>query len=315
MNTGSSSKADLELQAEILNEEEDFGNAAVDLVVGVPSFKFKSTVSPMSLEQTLRAALSQAMPNLMNSNIAMSNAMFNSRAGERYENQAPPETSVMALAADLGAETRQDMFVYGVKALGLKKGARAMVPLWKNRVPQRHLYTVELGTFSRTASEGAPLKLTENKVWHQLELTDDTDVPFTTGAAMLMEGGVPLGQDLLGYTSPGGKTMIPITTALNERAVQSEREIDRKPDAKTVDGVNYALLRKRGVIAVTNLQKERTTMRVSLSTAGKVERASKGGSIVVDELDRVNNQSAVTWEVTLAAGETSNLEYELTVYR
>lgn len=315
--TGSSSKADLELQGEILNEEEDFESAAVDLVVGVPSFKFKGTVSPMSLEQTLRSALSQAMPSLMNSNFGMSNAMFNNRAGERFDtgDGPPPQASVMAFAADLGAETRQDMFVYPVKSLGLKKGARAMVPLWRNRVPQRHVYTVDLGNFSRTASDGAPLRLSENKVWHQLELTDDTDVPFTTGAAMLMEGGVPLGQDLLGYTSPGGKTMIPITTALNMRAVQSEREVGRTPDARTVDGNRYSLVQKKGTIAVTSQQKDRTTMRVSFATSGKVERASHGGSVLVDELDRVNNQSRVTWELTLGAGETVTLNYEFSVFR
>lgn len=314
--TGSSSKADVELQAEILNEEEDFEGAAVDLVVGVPSFKFKGTVSPMSLEQTLRSALSQAMPGLMNSNFGMSNAMFNNRAGERFDTrEAPQEESVMAIAADLGAETRQDMFVYPVKSLGLKKGARAMVPLWRSRVPQRHVYTVDLGNFSRTASDGAPLRLSENKVWHQLELTDDTDVPFTTGAAMLMEGGVPLGQDLLGYTSPGGKTMIPITTALNMRAAQSEREVGRTPDARTVDGNRYSLVQKKGTIAVTSQQKERTTMRVSFATSGKVERASHGGAVLVDDLDRVNNQSRVTWELTLGAGETVTLNYEFSVFR
>lgn len=134
--TGSSSRAELELQGEILNEEEDFESAAVDLVVGVPSFRFKSTVSPMSLEQTLRSALSQAMPGLMNSNFAMSNASFNSRAGERLDDQdAPQASSVLAIAADLGAETRQDMFVYPVKSLGLKKGARAMVSLAQSRAP------------------------------------------------------------------------------------------------------------------------------------------------------------------------------------
>lgn len=315
--TSTSSKADLELQGEILNEEEDFENAAVDLVVGVPSFKFKGTVSPMSLEQTLRSALAQAMPGLMNSNLLMSNAGFNGRAGERFDSgEAPSQgTSVMALAADLGAETRQDMFVYPVKSLGLKKGARAMVPLWRSRVPQRHLYTVDLGTYARTASDGAPLRLSENKVWHQLELTDDTDVPFTTGAAMVMAGGVPLGQDLLGYTPPGGKTMIPITTALNMRAVQSEREVARTPEARTVDGSHYSLVQKKGTIAVTSQHRERSTVRVSFATAGKVERVSHGGTVLVDELDRVNNQSRVSWELPLDAGETITLNYEFSAFR
>ncbi len=314
--TGTSSKAELELQGEILNEEEDFENAAVDLVVGVPSFKFNGTVSPMSLEQTLRSALAQAMPHLMNSNAMLSNANFNSRSGEEVDwASARAAPSVMSLAADLGAESRQDMFVYGVKGLGLRKGARAMVSLWRNTVPQRHLYTVDLGAFARTASDGAPLKLSENKVWHQLELHDDSDVPFTTGAAMVMEAGVPLGQDLLGYTSPGGKTMIPITVALNMRASQSEREVGRTAQAKVVDSTQYSLLQKKGSITLRNQEHRRATFRVSMATAGKVERASHSGTVVVDELDRVNNQSAVSWELTVGAGETVNLTYELLVYR
>ena len=313
VNTGPSNKADLELQGEILNEEEDFTNAPVDLVVGVPSFKFKSTVSPMSLEQTLRSALTQAMPSLMMNNFGMSNAGFNSRAGERSEGAtASLETSLTSMASELGAETRQDMFVYSVKSLGLKKGARAMVPLWRNRVPQRHVYTADLGNWSRTAGDG---KLAENKVWHQLELTDDTDVPFTTGAAMLMEGSLPLGQDLLGYTSPGGKTMIPMTIALNMRAVQSEVETGKKADAKFIDGRAYSLVQKTGKIAVANLQKERVTLRVSLATSGTVGKVSNGGTIAVDEQDRVNGQSSVSWELTLSPGQSLTLGYELSVYR
>jgi hypothetical protein len=309
--TSAASRAELELQAEILNEEEDFERAAVDLVVGAPSFKFKGTVSPMSLEQTLRAALTQAMPALMMNNLGIGNASFSNRAGERSDGLEGSGGSVMGLAAELGASAHEDFFVYPVKSLGLKKGARAMVPLWKSRVPQRHLYTVDFGTFAR--SDGA--RLTENKVQHELELTDDTDVPFTTGAAMLMSGSVPLGQELLGYTSPGGRTLIHITTALDVRAQQSERETSRTANARVIDDRQYTLLQKKGTITVSSARKERSTVRVALSTQGKVERASHGGAVVVDELDRVNNQSRVTWEVTVGAGETVTLGYDLSVLR
>lgn len=315
INTGGDAKAEVELQGEILNEEEDFENAALDLVVGVPSFKFKGTVSPMSLERTLRSALQQAMPSLMNNAFGMSNANFNNRAGERFGTDESSPGDVMSLASELGAEKRQDLFVYGVKSLGLKKGARAMVSLWKNKVPQRHVYTADFGEATRTASNSGPLKLETNTVWHQLELTDDTDVPFTTGAALLMEGGLPLGQDLLAYTSPGGKTTIPITTALNLRAIQSEREVGRTDDAKEVGNSKYSLLRKKGTIALANHQKERVTMRVTLSTLGKIEKASHSGTVVLDEYDRVNNQSRVSWELTLSPGQTLDLNYELSVYR
>jgi hypothetical protein len=251
--------------------------------------------------------------------MGMSNAMFNNNnAVEPFESARPepqPQPPVQPVAADLGAEARQDMFVYGVKSLGLKKGARAMVQLWRNKVSQRHVYTVEFGSYASTVSDGAPLKLAENKVWHQLELTDDTDVPFTTGAAMVMEDGMPLGQDLLAYTPSGGKTMIPITTALNMGARHSEREVGRTTDAKTVNGYKYVLVRKKGSIAVASHEKQRATMRIRFSTLGIVEHASNGGTVVRDENDQVNNHSTVTWEVDLAPGQTVNLEYDLSVFR
>ena len=312
---GTGNKADLELQAEILNEEEDFVNAAVDLVVGVPTFKFKSTVSPMSLEATLRSTLSQAMPGLMGQHMQMSNAMFNSRSGERMNSEEAEESrSVMGMAAELGAETKQDLFVYPVKSLGLRKGTRAMVSLWHYQVPQRHLYSVEFGTYTRTASDGAPLKLAENKVWHQLELTNETDVPWTTGAAMLMQGAFPLGQDMLGYTSPGGRTMVPMTVALNLRANHSERDLERTANSLQVDGRWYSLVHKKGVMALANHQKERATFRVTLSSAGKVSNPTHTGKVAVDAHDRVNDQSTVSWEVTLDAGQSLTLGYDLSVY-
>lgn len=308
VNTGSSARAELELQGEILNEEEDFENAAVDLVVGAPSFKFKGTVSPMSLEQTLRAALSEAMPVLMNSNLAMSNSSFNSRAGERYDTET---TSATTLAPGLWAETHQDMFVYSVKSLGLTKGARAIVPLWRHKVPQRHVYTAEFKTWAQSPQTSG---LTENKVMHEVELTDDTDVPFTTGAAMVMEDGVPLGQDLLGYTSPGGKTMLPITTALNLRALQSEREVSRTQNTWLCGNSSSATVVAKGKIALANHQKVAATMRIKLVTRGKVDKASNEGHIVVQDQSCLNNQSTVTWEVTLSPGKTLDLTYDLTFH-
>ncbi|MBL8909325.1 MAG: hypothetical protein JNM17_01360 [Archangium sp.] len=310
--SGSGSKAELSLQAEILNEEEDFDAATVDLVVGVPSFKFAGTPSPISLEQTMRSAVSYAMPSLMNSNLGISNATFNLRSGERMEGSGSGNgADINAFARELGGESKQDFFVYPVKGLALARGARAVVPLWTRSVPQRHVYTVEL------TDNGAPSKaaLQTNTVMHQLELTNDTDLPFTTGAAMITDGDLPLGQDLLAYTSPGGKTLVPITTALDLRAIQSTAEVKRIPIALTVDKNDYAQVFRRSTVTLSNLQRKAVTMRVSVSATGKIANATQNGNAVVtDSSDRVNSHSVVTWEVTLAPGARMDLAYDLSVY-
>lgn len=309
--TGTGPKAELSLQAEILNEEEDFDAATVDLVVGVPSFKFASTLSPISLEQTMRAAVSYAMPNLMNSNLGISNASFSMRSGERVDGTAMGAAeNINALASELGGESRQDFFVYPVKGLALARGARAVVPLWTRSVPQRHLYTVEL------ADDGAPPQsgLQNNKVMHQLELTNDTDLPFTTGAAMITDGDIPLGQDLLAYTSRGGKTLVPITTALDLRAIQASNEVKRIPTALTVDKNDYSQVFRRSTVTVSNLQRTPVTMRVSVSATGKISNATQNGNVVVSNGDRINSRSVVTWEVTLSPGARMDLAYDVSVY-
>ncbi len=51
------------LQGELLNEAEDLVQVPIDLVVGVPNFRFREVVSPFVLEPALRRALAEAAPS------------------------------------------------------------------------------------------------------------------------------------------------------------------------------------------------------------------------------------------------------------
>ncbi|HTN74712.1 MAG TPA: hypothetical protein VL096_05675, partial [Pirellulaceae bacterium] len=57
--------ASLALQAEILNEAEPLVEVPLDIVVGVPNFRFRQLPSPLTLETVLRNALQVAEPQLM----------------------------------------------------------------------------------------------------------------------------------------------------------------------------------------------------------------------------------------------------------
>jgi len=46
-------KANLSLQGTIINELKDLQDARAHLVIGVPSFMFKDTVDPMSMQETV----------------------------------------------------------------------------------------------------------------------------------------------------------------------------------------------------------------------------------------------------------------------
>jgi len=330
-------EAAISLQGEILNEAENIFGAAIDLVVGVPNFRFKTTPSPLSLEHMLRSSLAAAAPGLMGGN-QYSNASFSQRAAKWQGNRraAEAEGAAVALAPELAAGAQADMFVYSAPNLSLKKGARATLPLWQSQVALRNLYTMDLKTVRDSRSGYAvdrtveairphsPLKLAENEVWHQFELTNSGNVPWTTGAALILRGNVPLGQELLTYTPLGGKTLLPVTVAINMCGSVKEEETLRQQNALNWDGNHYALVRKKVTISVSNFRTEKSSTRVTLSTGGKAEKASDGGVVKLNdsrpddwqngEWRGINNHSDVAWDLELAPGEIKTLTFELSFY-
>src|SRR6267142_281658 len=296
-------KAELALQGEVLNEIEDLDKAALDLVVGVPNFRFKETVSPLTLERVMRNALISAQPGL-----AMRNNEFSNSLNANYSQQAGvwrgrkvEGTSAASMAPELsGAGGEQDLFVYSMKEFSLKKGSRATVPLWQNTVPMRHVYTLDLRSIRSRTGTGhvdalpgvnpSPLKIAQNKIWHQLELANNSALPWTTGAALSMRQNLPLGQDLLTYTPVGGCSLLPLTVAVDMLSSYDEEETSRKANAINVDGTSYTLVTKKGTISVTNYRKEKSVMRISLSSGGRVEHASDDGKV------KMNDFTASDWQ-------------------
>ena len=324
--------ADLALQGEILNEAEDLQDVALDLVVGVPNFRFKQVVSPLVLEAQLRNALHQAAPQLMGQ-ARFSNAMFQSRAGER---RGPDDPAPAELAPELAAGGSQDMFVYSVPKFSIERGARATVPLWQNRVPLRHLYTLDisLGRDPRAGrsyqrkrgshEQVAPMDLAQHDVWHQLELENKSQVPWTTGAALTMQGNVPIAQELLTYTPIQAKTLLPLTIAVDVRADYDEEEVERHPNAIQYNRNAYAQVRKKGVLRLTNFRPEPTTLRITVAMGGKGLEVSDGGTLRINDYRaedwsgdhdaRLNNHTDVEWNLTLQPGETRALTCDYEFY-
>jgi len=339
--------AAMALQAEILNQNEDLDGVALDLVVGVPHFQFREVVSPLVLEGALRNTLAQAAPQIMGQ---MSNAMFTQRSGEwRREGPAPAAPAAPAdiqLPPELAAASEQDLYVYTVPNFSLRAGGRATVPLWQAQAPLHHLYTLDLdvvrsaqhGNMVQSEADrlssragggnarypaGSPLRLLRTQVWHQLELTNTSKVPWTTGAAIILRGHLPMGQDLLTYAPPGATSLLPMTVAVNLRGTLVEEEIERKPNALSWGGHSYSLIRKKGTITLTSYRDADSDMRVTVSLPGKAEAVSGDGTMRVDDFHPAdwqdggfwqNNHSDLVWELVLKPGQTVEMTYTVSFY-
>lgn len=315
----------LALQAEILNELEDIEGAAIDLVVGVPNFRFGDVISPLSLERTMQNVLAQAAPQIMGNSNVMSNALFAQRAGEwRPQDRAEGTGAAggLDMAKELAFTGEQDLFVYSVERLSLPRGARASVPLWTNDVALSHLYTMDIDVVrdvsrnaarARNAAGTSPLELARNDVWHQLRLQNGSKAPWTTGAALVTKDLLPLGQELLTYTPAGGATLLPVTVAIDVRGDYSERELSREPTAIRWNGSQYARVVHRGTILVRNYKQHAVEVRVGLGVGGKVLSTDDEPNVVARDHRaadweggggdlRLNGHADVTWRFRLEPG-------------
>lgn len=311
--------ASLDLQAEFLNEAEDLENVPVDIVVGVPNFRFKDTPSPLVLEQAVRNALFQAAPHLMGQQL--SNASFQARSGERFQQPALAD-AVPNLPPELGAVGVQDLFVYSLKSLSLRKGQRAAVPLLSAQVPYRSVYTWDVH-LTRGDVEAAgpgmarvsPQDISENRVWHQIVLTNTTRVPWTTGAALLMQEGRPLSQDLLTYTSVGSDVRVPVTVSVDTQGHVTEEELERQLNALNLNEARYARIEKLARVQFSNRKAVPVDVEITFQTGGKVTEATDQGKITLNSHtpadwrdyhghSAVNGSARVLWRKTIAPGES-----------
>jgi len=317
--------AEVILQGEILNEAEDLIDMPIDVVVGVPNFRFRTVPSPLILESVLRNALAQAAPQIMGQqlgNNSISNALYTQRSGEFRSARASRagDGAAIEMPKELSGAGGNDLFVYHLPKMNLKRGERATVPIMRTNVPYRDIYTWDVHvkhseTFAQTgAASQSPLVLSENKVWRQVELINDTKIPWTTGAAMFVDGFQPLAQELLTYTSPGGICRVPVTVAVDLRGKVEDSETGRKLNELKWQGYSYARVDGRIEIELANNKTEPVPVEVRLRFGGRADKASDDGVVKFEMFHKedwhnyrsdtaVNNRSVITWKTTIEPEE------------
>jgi len=316
--------AELTLQGEIINEAEDLIDMPIDLVVGVPNFRFRDVPSPLVLEGVLRNTLVEAAPQLMGQqlgNNAFSNAIYTQRSGEVRSNRASGQGgAAVQTPKELSSDSGNDLFVYHLPKMTLKKGERASAPIMTSKVRYRDIYTwdIQLKHSEVYAASGAasasPLVLSENKVWRQVELINDTNFPWTTGAAMFVNGFQPLAQELLTYTSSGGICRVPVTVAVDLRGKVVDVETDRKLNEMKWQGYSYAKVLGQIDVELANNKTEPVPVEVRLRFGGKADEASEDGKIRLEMFHKedwvnyrsdtaVNNSTVITWTSTIEPEE------------
>jgi hypothetical protein len=274
--------ARVELQATLINELTDLQKAQMNLVIGVPSFMFKDTPDPISLQSTF-AQLSPYFRSDSRSGFGFSNAIASQVAMRgRYE-EARSETSAVDIGPEIaGGGKNEDLFVFTVKNVSLKKGERMVIPVAEYSLPYKDVYALDLPfappaeayrNFNSEQQRQIAELLAAPKVQHKIRLTNKSAQPLTTAPALVLKDGQVLAQGMMTYTAPGGEGDVDLTSAVDVRIAKSDVETQRTPNAERWQGYDYGRIDLRGQITLRSFRKEPMEIEVTRYVLGAADTA------------------------------------------
>jgi hypothetical protein len=345
---GEDGKAAVKLQATLINELADLDDISVNLVIGVPTFAFKDSTDPMALQQTL-AQLShffRSDNDLGNGNFdnRFSNAIMSqsARPGEYHGGQSADAASLGPEVGDAGKT--EDLFVFNVHHVTLKKGERMVLPVAEFTLPARDVFTLDLhfgppaevrGNFNTEQQREMARLLNAPKVQHKIRLTNNSKYPLTTAPALILRSGRILAQGMMTYTSIGSDLDLPITTAVDFQVKKSDLESKRTPNARQENGEHYSRIDFQGKITLTSHRAKPTEIEVTRHVLGAADSADHEGKIaklnMLEDGDSLasgdypswfsgygwpswwnylNGIGRITWKLNLEENQPVNLEYQ-----
>lgn len=316
----------VKLQATIINELADLNNVTANLVIGVPSFAFKETVDPISLQNSV-ARLSEYFRQDSNFSNAIMTQMMNTPALQSRRTNNIDGTIDLGPQVK-GANKSEDMFVFNIDHLSLRKGQRIVMPIAEFSLKYNDVYTLDIpfapppelrrNLNSEQRREMARL-LAQPKVMHKIRLQNNSEYPLTTAPSLIFLRDRILAQGMMTYTAIGAKGDLKITTAVDIQVKKTDFETTRTAKALRHNHNDYFRVDQRGIITLTNYRSNTVDVEVSRSILGNLDSADNDGKIIKGIMSNrhnwpnwwyyFNSAGKVKWRIKLDAGKNIKLGY------
>lgn len=317
-------EARLELEAVLINELADLNDSEVYFVVGVPSFAFQDTLSPLSLNQTFAGVSSYFQTGGRNAgaNFA-SNAIMTQQVQTNYSAdgadvsafQSSPEEE---RAASLSAE---QLYLYKTDQMNLKKGERTSLRLFSMTVPASEVFEWTVADAPQTDAEYSsrpnPGQDLSKGIWYALRLKNQTGMPLTTAPAITFREWKPLGQDLIRFTPNGGENILRVSPATEVIGTHALEEKGRETVNLRINNTtqSFDLITVEGKLKIRNVKKQPVEMIVTRNVVGEIVSTTDNGKISREgfNLQSLNPNSRVKWNVVVPSGE-KEITYTYKIY-
>ena len=333
--------AAMKLQATLLNELTDIDDVTANLVIGVPSFAFRDTLDPISLQQ----AAAELSPYFQQGDRMqmMTNAIAGQVAMGSPSRSAPAGSAAPSLGPDLPESTQsEDLFVFTARHVTMRKGERMVAPVAEYTIPYADVFTLDLPfgpprdirSSLNTEQQAEMARLVgAPQVVHKIRLTNKGSYPLTTAPALIIRDNRMLAQGMMTYAAIGAATDVEITKAVDIRAAKSDEETARVPNAVKWQGDDYGRVDLAGKIKLTNYRDKAVEIEVTRHVLGDVNAADNGGVITrVNAFEdgsftagdhpqwwrwyawpnwwsHFNGVARINWKVRIEAGKSADLGY------
>lgn len=286
--SGDSREATLVLNASVLNELDDLKGVQAAVVVGAPQFMLESVPSPMNLRDTFRK---------------LSRWFQEDETARAVGFGGAPSAALRAVPEDSGAQPRRNeqpaspgayepVTLLALPTLNAPKGAATRVEIARQKVAAERVcvwvrdldlreppswyspfwgapQTASFRTLEDIAYRTAQARRFREEVQEAFLLRNTGDFAWTTGAALILRDGAPLGQDILFRTEPGEEAYLVTGPAHGISVAVSGYE----PQMIKVVGMEQP--KQRVVVRVQNQRKEPTRVIVRMRFLGELVDASR----------------------------------------
>ncbi len=286
----------VKLQATLINELIDLENASVQLVVGVPSFKFKETLDPIagtSANADTSSELSAYFAHGSQSAHAMSNAMMTQVA--RMSDFRGTPVGIQAAnpndaTPDLVTGNPGEMHVFKLDDVSLQRGHRQVRTISQWEIPFEEVHKLEIDSLppaefqqyhnGRNNSEFSSL-MNSPKVSRFVRLTNTTDAPLTTAPVLLLDQRKQLvmAQSMMTYAAIGSQVDLEVTTAVDIQVSHDDRETGRRSNALVHNGNKFAQVDLNSTVTLANYRSEPLRVEIERRVFGGVEGTSADGEV------------------------------------
>ena len=296
----------------LVNEAEDLIHCDVNFVVGVPHFAHTQYMAPIAVGQAIRTIGTAVAPRQLQTQIMNRGAIVsNTITSNQFRTVPIIDKPAVDAPGDLKAATGNlpqinsaggsDYTVYTKKDMTIRRGEKAIVTLFTQKIRYTHIY------------RWAP----PARMRHLLQLHNDSNTAWTTGPYLAVSGGRPLSEDLLKYTPKGGRAEIPVTAAINIASSKREYESDRQLKAHQPDKYKFwDLVTLSGELKLRNFEKRPVEIVIDVKVPGKPMKASDKGQLATDStrLKLLERAGTISWTISLKPGEDKTLTYSYQRY-